>query len=441
MSKSTPFEPQHLDRITVLTANSTGTLLLTGSIDHRIKIFSRNPTTKQQTLLDTFTAHDADIRDAKFFSPTLGGTYFASIGNDLKLHVWTEDVSQPPRQGHRFRRVATIASTARVPFVSLDVKTLYSDHITTFLAVIDRQGLLSVLEPSSPDDLREWTLLDCFNVCLPGDVPGRGEETNFKVRFDPNPTPLGYINSVSDGRDELGLVACAGMEVKVYRSVLPSSGGEGSVGLGLGIGSTGANLNTGGASHRLMFYEAIRLPVHPDLVRDVAWAPFNVRGTDRIATACRDGGVRIFELGVQEGSSRDGKHGETQAISGQGRSSLHQRQQQSSLTTAITGRQSQNTTSPASSQPGGSRAGHSFPYLTTIASATQLKEAHSDVWSLTFDPQGQVLLSTGSDGTTKIWRKSVLEGKWMVFAQQDLVDEDDDTDELDEDDNDVDIEG
>lgn len=355
--------------------------------------------------------------------------------------------------------------------MSLDVKTLTTDHVTTFLALIDRQGLLSIYEPSSgPDDLREWTVVDSFNVCAPSPSPGRGDETSFKVEFDPNPTPLGYINSVSDERDQLNLVVCAMNEVKIFRSVVPQNGGggEGStsgiggIGLGMGISTTGSGTPSGigsgggGESHRIMFYEAIKLPIHPALVRDVAWAQFSVRGTDRIATACKDGTVRIFELGVapstsiatstgenDPSSARNGAEHTSSTTTHQARASLPQRpQQQSSLTSAIAGRQpSSSSTNPAPSASAHhhgssvSRAHFPPPYTTTLSSVTNLAQAHTDAWSVSFDSAGQVLLSTGSDGVTKLWRKSVLSGQWMVFSVQDITDDDeDDEDVTDEDD-------
>ena len=66
-----------------------------------------------------------------------------------------------------------------------------------------------------------------------------------------------------------------------------------------------------------------------------------------------------------------------------------------------------------------------------MSSATTLPQAHTDAWHVSFDPQGQVLLSTGNEGVTKFWRKSILNEQWMVFAGQDIT-EDEDTDEEDE---------
>lgn len=431
MSKSRSFSPSHHDRVTVLATNFTGTRILTGSIDHRLKIWDRNPKTGDRRLLDTFTAHDSDVRDARFLHPTLG-SHIVSIGNDLKCHVWTEQPSQAPNSGHRFRRTTTIQSTPRIPFVSLDVKTL-DDNVSTLLALVDRQGLLSIYEPTNPDDLREWTLVDGFYVTDGGLPLGRGEEGSFKVRFDPNPAPLAWVNGLSADRSQVGLVVSVLNEVKVYRSVVPADSGGGEDGGGGGISNNGA-------SHRVMFYEAARLPAHPGLVRDVAWAPFSVRGSDRLATACKDGAVRIFELGVVESQNPNANSNTNTAASArapdpsgprnvstnalQVQQPAH-RPQQSSLTTAITGRaaqQHQQQQPPNSSHSGAtSRASRTtysfaFSYHTVLLSTSTLPAAHSDAWSLTFDSQGQVLMSTGADGVTKIWRKSVLEGRWLAFA-------------------------
>ncbi|KAG9780787.1 hypothetical protein KCU88_g3636, partial [Aureobasidium melanogenum] len=484
MGKAEEFETGHQDRVTVLHTNFNGTRILTGSIDHRIKIWDRDVKTGERTLIDTFTAHDSDIRDAKFFHPTTG-SHIATIGNDLKFQLWSEDVSQAPNSGRRFRRTATIQSAPRVPFVSLDIKT--TDNVYTTLALIDRQGLLSIYEPSNPDDLREWTLIDSFNVCGTN-PPGRGEETSFKVRWDQNPTPLAYINSLSDDRSQLSLVVSALNEVKIYRSTIPGSDGMSTSGSGPGTNANAnimgaTNASADGASHRLMFYEAARLPRHPALVRDVQWAPFSVRGTDRLATACKDGTVRIFELGVVEtpdrnryaggsdGASKLNRTHTTTTTSDTTDASLpanvqqqqqrqyqqqqqqQQHQQQSSLTSAITGRatqqQHQLQQGPSSAALSGgpsrsTRTGYIFPFTTTIQSSTSLSSAHSDAWSLAWDGQGQVLMSNGSDGVTKLWRKSILGGQWLVFAGQEVLDRragDDDDDDDDEEDEDEGLDG
>jgi nucleoporin SEH1 len=297
---------------------------------------------------------------------------------------------------------------------------------------------LSIYEPTNPDDPRDWTLVDCFNVCGPDHAPSRGDETCFKVVFDPNATALAYTNAVSSERDQVSILVTALNEVKIFRSIVPSASGAGDGGIGgigLGIGAAGSGIsNTAGASHRLMFYEAIRLPTHPALVRSVTWASLSLRGTDRIATACKDGTVRVFELGVAPSTNPSGTRDSSDQHSSTlpTRNTVQQRQQQSSLTSAITGRQSQSASTQTATQPGGSRTGHNFDYITTIVSAQDLGQAHIDAWQVLFNPAGQVLASSGSDGVNKMWKKSVLNGQWVVVEEQYISGDGDTTDEEEE---------
>lgn len=63
MAQVDEFESGHHDRVTVLHVNFDGSRILTASADHRVKVWERDPETGQRTLTDTWTAHDADIRD------------------------------------------------------------------------------------------------------------------------------------------------------------------------------------------------------------------------------------------------------------------------------------------------------------------------------------------------------------------------------------------
>ncbi len=310
----------------------------------------------------------------------------------------------------------------------MDIRT--TDNLYPTVALIDRQGLLSVYEPANPDHFKEWSLVDAFNTCG-STPPGRGEETSFKVRFDQNPTPLAYVNGFSDDRTQLSLVVCALNEVKIYRAIAPYHGDN----------ATGDS-----ASHRLTFYEALKLYPHPALVRDVQWAPFSVRGTDRIATACKDGAIRIFELGVAEAPETASTHATDRTESSNmslvprvTQPTTQRQQPQSSLTSGLTGRAHPNSSgnaffSAASAAPArAARTGHSFPFVTNIESMTLLSDAHTDAWSLSFDGQGQVLMSDGSDGVTKMWRKSVLGGQWLMFAGQEILNLGEETDIEEED--------
>ena len=400
MADTVDFESGHQDRVTVLHVNFDGTRILTASADHRVKVWDRDPDIGTRTLVDTWTAHDADIRDAKWLHPTTG-SHMVTIGNDLCCKIWTEDSSQPPNSGRRFRKITQIDSTTRVPFVSLDLKNI--DLVYTYLALIDRQGLISVYEPTNPDEFKEWMLTDQWHACQP--PPGRDQETSFRVRFDPNPISLPWISGVSAEKSMLGVVATAMNEVKMYRAVSQN---------------TAVN---GDSSRPMTFIEAAALPAHPALVRDVQWAPFNVRGSDLIATACRDGGVRIFEINVTK-LEDDKARLPNSARSNSTAKAVSQNQrppQQSSLTNAITGRGG-NLGEPqlvsGASNLARQRPQLRPPFKQTVKQMAELDHVHKDAWTVAWDSHGQILLSTGSEGLSKMWKNSTLKGEWLLFADQ-----------------------
>ena len=350
-----------------------------------------------------FISNSNPYLQAKWFHPTTG-THLASIGNDRILRIFALDPSAAPRSGRTFIPIAQISSKTPYPFVSLDIKNV--SNVYTYLAAIDRAGLLTVYVPESPDKFTEWKRLAQFSVC--GAVPpSNGEETSFKVRFDPNIASLAYINSLTDSKDTLRLVATSMGTIKVYHALLSGPA----------------------AATPTEFHEVASLtPTLPGiLIRDVQWAPFNVRGVDLLATASRNGAVSIIEM--SHTLNPDSSHANNNNINSNNDTSVNQNSDfprqastrppppQSSLTTAIAGRNngasttssSRPTTSPASSQ-------RAFPYATHLKVVTTIPHAHDDAWSLAWDPAGQVLMSNGSEGRTSMWKKSILEGKWKEFA-------------------------
>ncbi|RMD43050.1 hypothetical protein DV735_g2074, partial [Chaetothyriales sp. CBS 134920] len=410
MQDSDWFEPGHEDRVVVVDANFDGTRFLTGSLDHRIKVWTLNPKTKERSLLDTFTAHDAWIIDAKFTDPSIG-SFIGTIGGDLCFKLWEEDKTQAPNSGRRFKNVLTIPSTPRVVFTSLDFKTV--DQVYIYLALIDKQGLLSVYEPADPDNLTEWTLLDQLHVYAP--VPNRGDETSFRLCFDKNSTPLAYMNSVSDDSKQLGLLVSGMNEVKIYHSVADTGDADSAAAL------PRAAAIESGASHRLSFHEAFRFPTHSDMIRSIDWAPCNSRGTERIASGCRDGTIRIFELATNPAAAEDssratpllsarqgGERGSSTNTAGSSRPP-----QQSSLTSAITGRATNNASTAKTPRRAKSNL---FSWTYQLEHSTAVS-AHGECWSVHWDRQGNTLMTGGNDGITRLWKKSIEDGEWLVFAE------------------------
>jgi len=364
--------------------------------------------------------------------PTIGSN-IASIGNDLKCKLWTEDPSQPPNSGRRFRCLSTINSNTKVPFVSLDIKKL--DFVSTYIALIDRSGLLSIYEPASFDEFKDWSLLDQWNVCSPS-PPDRGAETSFKVRFDQNPVSTPYMNSLTEDFNMLSLVATAMDTVKIYRSTATP------------INFSGTPGALAPAGRKTTFYEAARFPIHPALIRDVQWAPFNVRGFDLFATACRDGGVRIYRLDTTASTTTPNTilsdppsqtTSSTNPPSSPATATLSRRPgPQSSLTSAIVGRSGPSALHPqlttTLSHPPVTTRQHSrstipSPFTHILTTETELPNAHRDAWALCWDPAGQVLMSSGSDGVTKLWKKAIMGAGWLLFADQEISVDDSDGEE------------
>ncbi len=198
------------------------------------------------------------------------GAFIGSIGEDQKFKVWQEDVYELPNSGRRFKCISTLQSSSRIPFVSFDFKSVHSSDV--HVALLSRDALLTVYEANEPGSMASWALVDQFHVCPP---PSRGEETTFKVAFDPNPLPCWAACRAGVPQDALSLVTAGMNTAKVWR--------------------TGAHQSDDGRRH---FYLAADLSSyhHRGLVRDVAWAPMNVRGWDMIATTCTDGYIRVFEI-------------------------------------------------------------------------------------------------------------------------------------------------
>lgn len=431
MSFETPFKPDHSDRLTVLQLNSDNTKLLTASIDHKVAVYDIDQLTGKRKQIESFTAHDAEIRDARWFHPSTG-THFVTIGNDLSMRIWSEDTSQAPMLGRRFKRATPtpIKSEQFVPFVSVDVKTIGNN---TYIIVIDRQGLLSLYEPSNPDEYHDWVLVDQLHVYTP--PPGRGDHTSFRARFDPNPFPLPYVTSMSDDQAQLSIVVSAMNEVKIYRSttdpdIIASHTSSPST---PGIGR--------GASHRLLLFEVLKIQpasspqpsLSGTLIRDVAYCPGNIRGTDMVATSSMNGTVAVYEISMQ---SKESPRTNSSALpNNKGASRPTIQQQQSNLTSALhpTAISSNNTVQ------GASRAGHPFSYSHRVTPISILQNVHIDAWSVQWDASGQILLSSGSDGTVKMWKR-IMDGnglgRFTLIAEQAGEEDDSTEEESDEDEDD-----
>lgn len=278
----------------------------------------------------------------------------------------------------------------------------------TYLALLATDGRLTVYENDQPENLSEYTSIDEFTICP---KPSRGEEVSFRVRFDPNPEPCYTALRAGVGVDSLGLVVAGMHAVKIYRSrdIVTQSYGV--------------------AQAQKEFYLAAEIPGHRGLVRDVAWAPGNIRGYDIIATACQDGYARVFRIDTPY-SEHDGKswsvgdllkpRGHTTSSSAKDSptkddaSTLEKQQQQqqpphpSSTLSASLAKSGQAGDRQWSGQPG--QVQH------TQKEVSRLDSHRTPVWRVGFDDDGQILGSTGDDGRLLFYRQTP-EGLWAKSSE------------------------
>ncbi|KAI9720236.1 MAG: hypothetical protein M1812_003054 [Candelaria pacifica] len=388
------FSSGNEDIVTSIHFNLYGTRQVTASSDKTIKVF--DDIEGIWSLIDTWTAHDAEVLDAKWGKP-YWGEIIGSIGEDMKFKVWHENAEEVKNSGHRFQCIYSHTAPAQVPYVSLDFRGKnYPSHDTT-VALLSRTGYLELYEPVDNEAFNAWQRVDAFHVCTP---PPRGEETGFKVCFNPDPSPSWNAIMAGLPKDGISLVVAAMNEAKVYRT---------------------------DSNHQ--YYEAITLTGHRDLLRDVSWAPNGqAKGFDLIATACKDGRIRIFQVDTPH-TNTDSSRAPTAASAP---STSNRAKEASSNAPSMIGA----GLAGASGATGASRAGNGAPGRVKHQSSVvaELATHGGEVWKVKFDrfgrlkfvPErslrganisaiGSLLASAGDDGNIRMWKRATS-GEWLEYS-------------------------
>lgn len=189
------------------------------------------------------------------------GEIIGSIGEDGLLRIWQEDVLESPMSGRRFKRIYQLLSPSRVPYMSLDFKNIGTE---TYLAMISRDGQLTVCEPVDHDNLSEWQDLWQDYLCK---TPSRTEETSFRLCWHHEKLPAWPAVLAGLDRKSLSLVVAVMDTVKIFRT-----------------------------DKDRKFFTAAEITGASGLIRDVAWSNGSMRGFDVIAAASKDGHIRVYEL-------------------------------------------------------------------------------------------------------------------------------------------------
>lgn len=252
--------------------------------------------------------------------------------------------------------------------------------------------------------------MDELSVC---DKPARGEETSFRVRFDPNPDPCYTALRAGMPTDTLSLVVAAMNEVKLYRTrdvVIHS----------YGVPST-----------KKEFYEAGTVAEHRGLVRDVAWAPGNIRGYDIIASACMDGYVRVVRIETPY-DKNDGKSwSSNDLVKGGSRPESSYRHAGSGVGNgagagagAEAGSGGGQAQHPSGISQGvhhptadGDRRKYQAGNVPHVMKPLSTLESHrTPMWRVGFDDDGQILGCVGDDGKLICFRQQA-DGRWTKSSE------------------------
>ncbi|CAA9961673.1 hypothetical protein PTMSG1_05050 [Pyrenophora teres f. maculata] len=375
------FAHGHQDLVLAVDFNYFGNRMVTASSDHRLKVWDKKD--DAWTLVESWKAHDAEIVDVKWNGPFMGEVV-GSIGEDGRCKLWQEDVTEVAMSGNRFKLLYNLASLTNAPFMSLDFKNIMQE---TWLALITRDGYLTVYEPQDQSNLHEWTIL-AERWVSENNPPERQEEVGFKVVFHKEKLPCWTAITAGLDRKSLSLAVAAMKDVLVFRT-----------------------------DKAKRFFQVAKLEGARGIIRDLAWANGSMRGYDILATASKDGAIRIYELHT--------KNDEKTAASGASSSSVTQaappRQvPRQNVPSGIGAGLAGVSKAPDAPLEYGQHPGRieQVPTLTD-----ELTNHHGAVWRVTFSQMGDLLVSTGDDASIRTWKKAA-DGHWLEYAQIETAQED-----------------
>ncbi|KAI4668114.1 uncharacterized protein J4E78_001936 [Alternaria triticimaculans] len=367
------FSHGHQDLVLAVDFNYFGTRMVTASSDHRVKVWDKKD--DSWTLVESWKAHDAEIVDVKWNGPFMGEVV-GSIGEDGRCKIWQEDVTEVAMSGNRFKLVYVLPSLTNAPFMSLDFKNIMQE---TWLALITRDGYLTVYEPQDQNNLHEWTIL-AERWVSENNPPERQEEVGFKVVFHKEKLPCWTAITAGLDRKSLSLAVAAMKDVLVFRT-----------------------------DKAKRFFQVAKLEGARQIIRDLAWANGSMRGYDILAAASKDGAIRIYELRTQteDRNTASGEASSSAPLSVSPRG--HRQNAPSGIGAGLAG---------ASKAPDTSIENEQYPgrIKQKVEMTDELTNHHGAVWRVAFSQMGDLLVTTGDDASIRTWKRAA-DGHWQEYAQ------------------------
>ncbi|ORZ38984.1 WD40-repeat-containing domain protein [Catenaria anguillulae PL171] len=422
-------DASHDDLIHDLQFDFYGSRLVTASSDQRLKVWDWCATSHAWTLNDAWKAHEASIVRVAFGHPDYGHV-LASCSYDRTVRIWEEMDSEPLGSGKRWvERARLVDSRASVTDIAFS-----PTHLGLKLATASVDGMVRVYEAMDVVNLAHWTLMDEFEV-----YPDARESDGTlclswckSKHLFPLPVPMATNPALLSATSS----SAGNPPHHQQHPHNPQGFITPSAMLAVGCGRD--------HSARLFFHDAQRnrwfagdlLPGHTDLVHDISWAPGMGRSYQLVATACRDGHVRIFRIASATSPllTRPGPPGSpgiespvmlttphVRGIGGQSGQAAAQRFPPGSLPAHALNAFAAAAASAATPAGGGSSADEHAAGATVAANGTSVSSqlantpAHialvaslpdhdNQVWRVQWNITGTVLSSAGDDGAVRLWR-------------------------------------
>lgn len=337
-----PIVAGHEDLIHDVAFDYYGKTLATCSSDRHIRVFTLHSNTNKWQLRDSWKAHDLSIVKLAFAPPEYG-QLLASVSYDRTVKVWEHKPESPSGSGSCYKRLATI-NDAQGPLFDLSFAPGYLE--TLRLATVGADGVLRIYEALNISDLLDWQLVQL--------VPLLPKPANIN-------RPANFTVNWCQSKFAQEKIAVTALDVCIILLRDPKSN---------------------------KYRKAKSLPDHNSIIRDVAWAPSMGRSYELLATASKDGYVRIYKINDRNVDSFSNSNSNN-SLNGAGREAAINED----LEFTDFGRNKNSDELENRLE-------------TTLLAKND--DHKSEVWSVSWNSTGTVLSSSGDDGKVRFWKASRL---------------------------------
>lgn len=348
-----PFIAGHQDLVHDIAYDFYGSRIATCSSDQHIHVFDKDAATGWEQV-DSWKAHDSAVVKVCWAGPEYG-QIIASCSHDATVRVFEEDPRELPNSGKRWKKRHTVTDF-RGPIYDIEFAP---SHLGLKLASIGCDGVLRIHEPLDPSSLAgDWSTSAEINLLT--NLAARHLQSSFALSWSPSPYFKEYI------------VVCALEDAIIFKRVDNSPNAK--------------------------YVKVGELPGHDGLIRDVAWAPSMGRGYQLIATASKDGFVRVFRV-METKSKLQSDAASSDVLQGN------------------------NFLDPDSDSMAVSDSEAATPLDVQLLSS--FDDHHGEVWRVSWNLTGTILASAGDDARVRFWKASYnqeFQCMAVVSAEQRLSD-------------------